>query len=211
MARGKFITFEGGEGCGKSTQVKRLKEALEREGIEVVLTREPGGTWLSEEIRHLIKDQTTDAPCDRSELLLFLAARAQLVKNVIRPALAEGKWVISDRFSDSTLAYQGYGRGLPLDDLRRMNGFACEGLKPDLTLLLEVTPETAQARMREREAMTNTTADRLERAGEEFHARLRGGFAELAKAEPDRIVTIDANGTPDEVWENIWKSTRRFR
>ena len=211
MARGKFITFEGGEGCGKSTQVKRLKEALEREGIEVVLTREPGGTWLSEEIRHLIKDQTTDAPCDRSELLLFLAARAQLVKNVIRPALAEGKWVISDRFSDSTLAYQGYGRGLPLDDLRRMNGFACEGLKPDLTLLLEVTPETAQARMRDREAMTNTTADRLERAGEEFHARLRGGFAELAKAEPDRIVTIDANGTPDEVWENIWKSTRRFR
>ena len=211
MARGKFITFEGGEGCGKSTQVKRLKEALEREGIEVVLTREPGGTWLSEEIRHLIKDQTTDAPCDRSELLLFLAARAQLVKNVIRPALAEGKWVISDRFSDSTLAYQGYGRGLPLDDLRRMNGFACEGLKPDLTLFLEVTPETAQARMREREAMTNTTADRLERAGEEFHARLRGGFAELAKAEPDRIVTIDANGTPDEVWENIWKSTRRFR
>lgn len=211
MARGKFITFEGGEGCGKSTQVKRLKEALEREGIEVVLTREPGGTWLSEEIRHLIKDQTTDAPCDRSELLLFLAARAQLVKNVIRPALAEGKWVISDRFSDSTLAYQGYGRGLPLDDLRRMNGFACEGLKPDLTLLLEVTPETALARMREREAMTNTTADRLERAGEEFHARLRGGFAELAKAEPDRIVTIDANGTPDEVWENIWKSTRRFR
>ncbi len=211
MARGKFITFEGGEGCGKSTQVKRLKEALEREGIEVVLTREPGGTWLSEEIRHLIKDQTTDAPCDRSELLLFLAARAQLVKNVIRPALAEGKWVISDRFSDSTLAYQGYGRGLPLDDLRRMNGFACEGLKPDLTLFLEVTPETAQARMREREVMTNTTADRLERAGEEFHARLRGGFAELAKAEPDRIVTIDANGTPDEVWENIWKSTRRFR
>ena len=211
MARGKFITFEGGEGCGKSTQVKRLKEALEREGIEVVLTREPGGTWLSEEIRHLIKDQMTDAPCDRSELLLFLAARAQLVKNVIRPALAEGKWVISDRFSDSTLAYQGYGRGLPLDDLRRMNGFACEGLKPDLTLFLEVTPETAQARMREREAMTNTTADRLERAGEEFHARLRGGFAELAKAEPDRIVTIDANGTPDEVWENIWKSTRRFR
>ena len=209
--RGRFITFEGGEGCGKSTQIQCLKEALEKAGVAVVLTREPGGTWLSEEIRHLIKDQETDAPCDRSELLLFLAARAQLVKNVIRPALAEGKWVISDRFSDSTLAYQGYGRGLPLDDLRRMNGFACEGLKPDLTLFLEVTPETAQARMREREAMTNTTADRLERAGEEFHARLRGGFAELARAEPDRIVTIDANGTPDEVWENIWKSTRRFR
>ena len=211
MTRGKFITFEGGEGCGKSTQVRRLKTALEGDGIEVVLTREPGGTWLSEEIRHLIKDQTTDAPCDRSELLLFLAARAQLVRNVIRPALEAGKWVVSDRFSDSTLAYQGYGRGLPLDDLRRMNAFACEGLKPDLTLLLEVRPEVARERMRSREAATNTTADRLERAGEEFHARLRTGFVALAKAEPDRIVTIDANGTPDEVWELIWKSTRRFR
>ena len=211
MARGKFITFEGGEGCGKSTQIKRLKEALEKDGVELVLTREPGGTWLSEEIRHLIKDQTTDAPCDRSELLLFLAARAQLVKNVIRPALEAGKWVLSDRFSDSTLAYQGYGRGLPLDDLRQMNEFACEGLKPDLTLLLDVKPETSCARMRKREAATNTTADRMERAGNGFHARLRAGFAELAKAEPDRIVTIDANGTPDEVWELVWKSTRRFR
>ena len=210
MARGKFITFEGGEGCGKSTQVKRLKEALEREGIEVVLTREPGGTWLSEEIRRLIKDQTTDAPCDRSELLLFLAARAQLVKNVIRPALEAGKWVISDRFSDSTLAYQGYGRGLPLEILRETNDFACEGLRPDLTLLLDVTPETAQARMREREATTNTAADRIEMAGEDFHARLRAGFAELAKSEPERIVTIDANGTSDEVWESVWKSMRRF-
>ena len=210
MARGKFITFEGGEGCGKSTQVRRLKEELERRGIEVVLTREPGGTWLSEQIRHLIKDQATDAPCDRSELLLFLAARAQLVRNVIRPALEEGKWVVSDRFSDSTLAYQGYGRGLPLGDLRRMNDFACEALKPDLTLLLDVDSEVARARMRSREAATATTADRIEKAGEEFHARLRTGFAELAKAEPERIVTIDANGTLDEVWELVWKSTRRF-
>ena len=211
MARGKFITFEGGEGCGKSTQIRRLKEALEKGGIDVLLTREPGGTWLSEEIRHLIKDQTTDAPCDRSELLLFLAARAQLVRKVIRPALEAGKWVLSDRFSDSTLAYQGYGRGLPLDGLRRMNDFACEGLKPDLTLLLDVDPETSRARMRGREAATDTTADRIERAGDEFHARLRAGFAALAKAEPERIVTIDANGTPDEVWESIWKSMKCFR
>ena len=210
MSRGKFITFEGGEGCGKSTQIKRLKEALEREGVEVVLTREPGGTWLSEEIRHLIKDQMTDPPCDRSELLLFLAARAQLVKNVIRPALEEGKWVLSDRFSDSTLAYQGYGRGLPLGDLRQMNDFACDGLKPDLTLLLDVDPEVSRARMRRREVATATTADRIEKAGEEFHLRLRTGFAELAKAEPERIVTIDANGTLEEVWEGVWKSTRRF-
>ena len=211
MARGKFITFEGGEGCGKSTQVRRLKEALEREGIEVVLTREPGGTWLSEEIRHLIKDQTADAPCDRSELLLFLAARAQLVKNVIRPALESGKWVVSDRFSDSTIAYQGYGRGLPLDLLKDMNDFACENLKPDMTVLLEVTPDIAHQRMQEREVATNTPADRIELAGDEFHARLAKGFREQAKAEPWRIVTIDANGTPDEVWEEIWKSMRRFR
>ena len=211
MARGKFITFEGGEGCGKSTQVKRLKEALEREGVEVLLTREPGGTWLSEEIRRLIKDQATDAPCDRSELLLFLAARAQLVRNVIRPALEAGTWVVSDRFSDSTLAYQGYGRGLPLDILRDCNDFACEGLKPDLTLLLDVSPETAAARRRGREAATNTKADRIERAGDEFHARLRKGFAELAKAEPWRILTIDANGTTDEVWEDVWKSMKHIR
>lgn len=211
MARGTFITFEGGEGCGKSTQVRRLKEALEREGHEVVLTREPGGTWLAEEIRRLIKDQESDAPCDRSELLLFLAARAQLVKNVIRPALDAGKWVVSDRFSDSTLAYQGYGRGLPLGILKEMNAFACENLKPDLTILLDVSPETSQARLHAREAATHTVADRIEQAGDEFHARLRAGFAELAKAEPERIVTIDANGGPNEVWENVWKSTRRFR
>ena len=211
MTRGKFITFEGGEGCGKSTQVKRLKEALEREGIKVLLTREPGGTWLSEEIRRLIKDQATDAPCDRSELLLFLAARAQLVRNVIRPALEAGTWVVSDRFSDSTLAYQGYGRGLPLDILKDMNDFACEGLKPDLTLLLEVSPETARARLRRREAATNTAADRIELAGDEFHARLRKGFEELAKAEPWRILPIDANGTVDEVWEDVWTSMKRIR
>lgn len=209
--RGRFITFEGGEGCGKSTQVKRLKGALEEAGHEVLLTREPGGTWLSERIRGLIKDQQEDAPCDRSELLLFLAARAQLVRNVIRPALEKGVWVVSDRFSDSTLAYQGYGRGLPLETIRQTNDFACEGLKPDLTLLLEVDPETARARMRTREAATNTIADRIEQAGDGFHARLRNGFRELAAAEPDRIVTIDANGTPDEVWESVWKSLRRFR
>ena len=105
MPKGKFITFEGGEGCGKSTQVQRLKAALERKGISVLLTREPGGTRLAEQIRSLLKDETEDPPCDRAELLLFLAARAQLVKNVIRPALAAGTWVVSDRFSDSTIAF----------------------------------------------------------------------------------------------------------
>lgn len=210
MARGRFITFEGGEGCGKSTQVRRLCEALERAGVEVVLTREPGGTILSEQIRRLIKDQDDDPPCDRSELLLFLAARAQLVRNVIRPALAAGKWVVSDRFSDSTKAYQGYGRGLPLDVIAAVNDFACEGLRPDLTLLLDVTPETARARMRRREDATHTAADRIEKAGDDFHARLRRGFAELARAEPERVKVVDANGTVEEVWERVWNLARHL-
>ena len=211
MARGVFITFEGGEGCGKSTQVRRLKEALEAEGHEVLLTREPGGTRLSELIRGLLKDEREDPPCDRAELLLFLAARAQLVRNVIRPALDAGTWVVSDRFSDSTFAYQGYGRGLPLDVLRLANDFACEGLRPDLTVLLDVDTETSRARLRKREAATNTTADRIEQAGDAFHARLRQGFLEMAAQEPNRIVTIDASGTPDEVWEKVWKSLTPLR
>ena len=209
--KGRFITFEGGEGCGKSTQVRRLKEALEAEGHEVLLTREPGGTRLSELIRGLLKDAREDPPGDRAELLLFLAARAQLVRNVIRPALDAGTWVVSDRFSDSTFAYQGYGRGLPLDVLRLANDFACEGLRPDLTVLLDVDTETSRARLRKREAATNTTADRIEQAGDAFHARLRQGFLEMAAQEPNRIVTIEASGTPDEVWEKVWKSLTPLR
>lgn len=201
--RGMFVTFEGGEGCGKSTQAKRLAEELRLAGVEVVLTREPGGTRLAELVRSLLKDEREDPPCDRSELLLFLAARAQLVRNVIAPALAAGKWVLSDRFSDSTFAYQGYGRGLPLDALRLMNDFACEGLRPDLTLLLDARPEVAAGRMRLREAATNTRADRIESAGDGFHGRLRAGFLEMAAAEPERIVVIDANSSADEVWERV--------
>jgi len=208
MERGRFITFEGGEGCGKSTQVLRLKSALEGEGRKVLLTREPGGTRLAELIRGLLKDETEDPPCDRAELLLFLAARAQLVRNVIRPALESGTWVVSDRFSDSTFAYQGYGRGLPLDVLRLANDFACEGLTPDFTVLLDVPPEVAAARMRRREKATSTSADRIESAGDEFHARLRAGFLELARREPERIAVVDASGSPDEVWENVWKSLK---
>ena len=199
MARGRFITFEGGEGCGKSTQVVRLAAALEERGLKVLLTREPGGTRLSELIRTLLKDEAEDPPVDRAELLLFLAARAQLVRNVIAPALEAGTWVISDRFSDSTVAYQGYGRGLPVDFVRRANDFACEGLRPDLTFLLDLDPETAERRMRGREAATNTSADRIERAGSGFHARLRRGFLELAAADAPRFSVVDASKSPDEV------------
>lgn len=208
--RGTFITFEGGEGCGKSTQARRLAEALERNGIEVLSTREPGGTVLSEKIRGLLKDETEDPPCDRGELLLFLAARAQLVANVIAPALEAGKWVVSDRFRDSTLAYQGYGRGLPLDFLDQANDFACNSLKSDLTILLDVPPEIAAERMRAREVATGTSADRIELAGGDFHARLRRGFMELAAADSGRVTVIDASGNEDEVWERVWKSVKRF-
>ena len=199
MARGRFITFEGGEGCGKSTQVVRLAAALEARGLKVLLTREPGGTRLSELIRTLLKDEAEDPPVDRAELLLFLAARAQLVRNVIAPALEAGTWVISDRFSDSTVAYQGYGRGLPVDFVRHANDFACEGLRPDLTFLLDLDPATAERRMRGREAATNTSADRIERAGSGFHARLRRGFLELAAADAPRFSVVDASKSPDEV------------
>ena len=208
MARGKFITFEGGEGCGKSTQLGLLGEALGKEGIDVVVTREPGGTPLSEKIRSLLKDEFGDPPCDRAELLLFLAARAQLVRNVILPALDRGAWVVSDRFSDSTFAYQGYGRGLSLEAISVANEFACGGLRPDLTLLLEVRPSTAAARMRGREAATNSSADRIELAGDEFHLRLRCGFEKLAELEPDRIKRIDAEGAPEEVAKRIWTYLR---
>ena len=210
MARGKFITFEGGEGCGKSTQVKRLEAFLRGEGYEVLLTREPGGTRLAELVRSLLKDEHEDPPCDRSELLLFLAARAQVVRNVIRPALERGVWVVSDRFSDSTFAYQGYGRGLPLEFLKVANDFACEGLQSDLTILLDVPPEVACERMRRREAATNTAADRIELAGDAFHARLREGFHSLAAANPERIAVVDASGSPDEVWSEVCSQLKRL-
>ena len=210
MARGRFISFEGGEGCGKSTQARRLAAALEEKGVDVILTREPGGTPLAEQVRRLLKDEEGDPPCDRAELLLFLAARAQLVKNVIRPAIEAGKWVVSDRFSDSTFAYQGYGRGLPLDVLRIANDFACDGLEPDMTLLLDVPQDVAESRMRSREAQTNTTSDRIERAGAEFHARLREGFDRLAASEPHRIIRIDASGSPDDVWVSVWNSLKHM-
>lgn len=208
--RGRFITFEGGEGCGKSTQVERLKEALKERGIEVLLTREPGGTRLSEQIRTLLKDEDLDPPCARAELLLFLSARAQLVEKVILPALSKGIWVVSDRFSDSTKAYQGYGRGFDLSLIDTANSFACSDLKPDLTLFLDVSVEVSNSRMRKRELQTNTSADRIERAGDSFHNRLRRGFLEMAEAEPERIVKIDASASVDEVWEDVWKQVRRF-
>lgn len=210
MRKGRFITFEGGEGCGKSTQARLLAERLRSEGLEALLTREPGGTALAEKIRSLVREESSDPPVPRSETLLFLAARAQVVETVIAPALAAGKWVVCDRFADSTFAYQGFGRGLDLGALKAMNAFSTGGLAPDRTLLLQVTPETASSRMRSREAASGCGADRMEKAGDGFHARLAHGFTELAAAEPERFSVIDGSGTEDEVAQRVWNSIQHM-
>ena len=204
--RGRFITFEGPEGGGKSTHVRELAEQLRAEGRAVLVTREPGGTRLAELIRGLVREEVDDPPVTRSEVLLFLAARAQVVANVIRPALLRGEWVVCDRFADSTFAYQGYGRGVDVALLKELNDFATEGLKPDLTILLDVPPETSRARLAARQAATATTADRIEQAGDLFHRRLREGFLELAKAEPGRFAVIDSSGPREEVSAQILKA-----
>ena len=209
--RGKFITFEGPEGGGKSTHVRELADELRAAGVKVLVTREPGGTRLAELIRGLVREEVDDPPVTRSEVLLFLAARAQVVANVIKPALARGEWVLCDRFADSTFAYQGYGRSVDLQMLKFMNDFATEGLVPDLTILLDVPLETSRARLAARQAATATTADRIELAGEMFHRRLREGFLELARAEPERFAVIDSSGEQAAVSAAVSAAVARLR
>ena len=208
--RGKFITFEGPEGGGKSTQVQTLAEWLRKQGKKVVVTREPGVTRMSELIRALVRDEMEDPPVTRCEVLLFLAARAQVVSQVIRPALAHGEWVVCDRFADSTFAYQGYGRGIDVQLLKNFNDFVTEGLVPDLTILLDVPPEVSRTRLAARQASTPDTGDRIEAAGEMFHRRLREGFLDLAKAEPKRFTVIDASKSIDKVAAAGQKTVQRI-
>ena len=208
--RGKFITFEGPEGGGKSTQVQTLAEWLRKQGKKVVVTREPGGTRMSELIRALVRDEMEDPPVTRCEVLLFLAARAQVVSQVIRPALAHGEWVVCDRFADSTFAYQGYGRGIDVQLLKNFNDFVTEGLVPDLTILLDVPPEVSRTRLAARQASTADTGDRIEAAGEMFHRRLREGFLDLAKAEPKRFTVIDASKSVEKVAAAVQKTVQRI-
>jgi len=203
---GKFITFEGPEGSGKSTHIKLLKAYLEERGIEVVLTREPGGTPLGEEIRKLLQHDHSEPPVPSAEVLLFLASRAQHVERLIRPALQQGKWVLCDRFADSTFAYQGYGRGFDMESLRAVNAFSVSGLSPDLTVLLDVTSQTSRERLAARQASTATTPDRIEREAAAFHERVRNGFLALAKEEPERLVVINTEREPSEVAASIRKA-----
>lgn len=185
---GFFITFEGPDGSGKSTQIKRLAAHLQARGHDVYLTREPGGTAISEEIRGLLHDLDHREMAPRAEILLYSAARAQLVKQVIRPHLAAGGIVLCDRYYDSTLAYQGYGHGLDLDTLRLITAFATEGLRPDLTLLLDLEAEAGLARRQQAGVEWN----RLDDYALAFHQRVRAGYLALAAAEPDRWVQFDA-------------------
>ena len=198
MSGGKFITFEGPEGGGKSTHIRLLADFLRAKGIALTLTREPGGTPTGEAIRSLLQhDGAGESPAHRTEVLLFLASRAQHVERLIRPALNAGQWVLCDRFDDSTLAYQGYGRGFDLGELRAVNAFATGGLVPDLTVLLDISPVTSQTRLAGR------TLDRIEREASDFHVRLRRGFLELARQQPGRFVVVNAEHEIDRVADEI--------
>ena len=208
---GRFITFEGGEGCGKSTHVGLLAERLRARGIEVVLTREPGGTPLCEAVRGMLQfDAAGESPVPEAEALLFCASRAQLVRNVIRPALARGAWVLSDRFADSTLAYQGYGRGFDLAALRAILDFATGGLAPDLTFLLEASSANETSRLDERRR-EGIAADRFEREADAFHRRVQAGFRALAEAEPERIRRVSTDAPAEEVAQAIWEAIAPLR
>ena len=190
---GLFLTFEGNEGSGKSTQVARLARRLESMGREVVTLREPGGTPIGEEIRHTLKHSPANqAMTAEAELLLMNASRAQLVREIIRPALASGKVVLCDRFYDSTTAYQGYGRGLDVSVVRAVIEFAVGPTRPDFTLLLTVPPVVSAERLLARQANLPFMRDRIEEADRDFFARVAQGYEAILAAEPDRVIPIES-------------------
>ena len=203
MRQGRFIAFEGPEGCGKSTHLPLLADFLRERGIEVVTTREPGGTALAERIREMLQTIHAEPPVPAAEVLLFLASRAQHVEKVIRPALARGAWVLTDRFEDSTFAYQGAGRGFDQETLRRLNRFATAGCSPDLVLLLDIPRDAGRVRLRARQAATVTEADRFEREAESFQENLRKGFLALAHDAPERYEIIRTDQPRETVAQMI--------
>lgn len=195
MMQGLFITFEGPDGCGKTTQMKLLAEYFEKKGKEVVLTREPGGKGLGEKVREILLNYDGEVS-DRCESFLFLADRAQNIDIIVNPAVKEGKIVLCDRHIDSTVAYQGYGRGLNIDRINMLNNLATNGKKPDLTLVFDVDVETSMKRV-------GKEKDRMESAGIDFHNRVRKGYLELAKQEPKRIKILDATKSIEEIHKDV--------
>ncbi len=205
--RGYLITFEGSEGSGKSTQVSRIAERFSDAGYDVVVTREPGGTDIGEQIRHLLKHHVGDDQVmfPETELLLFAASRAQLVREVIRPALAEGKIVLCDRFMDSTTVYQGVGRKLQGGPVHMINTFAVGDLVPDVTVVIDIPAEVGFERIRHR---ISDLPDRMEEENIEFYRKVREGYLMLAKALPERFLVVDGMDPVPAVEVNIWKALR---
>ena len=200
--RGRFITLEGGEGAGKSTLIAGLKAEFERRGVDLVLTREPGGTPLGEAVRGIVLDPAHRGLCAESELLLMFAARAQLVREVIAPALAAGRWVLGDRYVDASYAYQGGGRGQPAARIAALESWACAGIRPDLTLLLDLPIAAGRAR-----AQSRGDVDRIEVEADGFFERVQAAYRARVVAEPQRFRVIDASQPIDAVLRDALAAT----
>jgi dTMP kinase len=203
-SRGRLISFEGAEGSGKSTQIARLTTRLEKKGHQVVVTREPGGTEIGEEIRHLIiHNSKSNAMSAEAELLLFAASRAQLVRELIMPSLDQGRIVVCDRYLDSTTVYQGVARRLSLDPVHQINQFAVGHVMPDLTVVLDVPAEVSVERIRQR---VTDLPDRMERENIEFYRKVREGYLLLAHSLPERFFVVDGTQPPEKIERLIWKA-----
>ncbi len=197
MERGLFITFEGADGCGKTTQLKLLAEDLKMRGYDVVITREPGAKGLGEKIREILLNYDGDVS-DRCESFLFLADRAQHIDMIVNPAVETGKIVLCDRHTDSSVAYQGYGRGLPVERIKMLNELAVNGRHPDLTIVFDIDVGTSMSRVGDEK-------DRLESAGMEFFNRVRNGYLEIAKQEPQRVKVLNAAKSIEEIQKDVKK------
>lgn len=199
MKKGFFITFEGVDGSGKGTQVQMLKDFFEKNNIDAIFTREPGGTNVSEKIRNIILDKSNTEITDIAEMFLFSASRSALVENVVKPAISEGKIVVCDRFVDSSIAYQGYGRNLGADLVANVNKIALNGCLPDVTFLLDLSSEVGEKRNKQFEEKQ----DRMETNSAMFKQKVRLGFLEIAEQNPKRFVVLDASKSKEEIFENV--------
>jgi dTMP kinase len=202
--RGLFINFEGGDGCGKTTQVRLAAARLQQAGYGVVETVEPGGTRIGNQIRRILLDSANQELCPAAEMLLYFASRAQNVEEVIRPALARGKIVLADRFTDSTMAYQGFGRGLGEQLVAQLDSMACHGLVPDLTILIDIDPDTSLARARQRNL--DLTETRMDAQAVDFHRKVRDAYRHMARREPARFRVIDGRADIETVARAVWEA-----